>query len=299
MQETLKLYGEIERLTSNYVEQQVALRADLLEIQTRVAKTEQEELTLENQRASAKEQLNQMLGRDVLTNFDVEAVMTAAELEVDLEAARKLALEQRPEVCQAHLRREQAQWDLRAKKAESIPDLAIEYNAIRLLNFSTFLPTQLHSVGLSLTWEPFDWGRKKSEAAEKQHTVEQADNAAAAASLVVIDVIQNYRQLQQSRAQLRVASLTQQTAIENLRVAKNKYAVEGVLLKDVLQAAKFSDIRRPAPPTMYLPFLQHPQRSMTFAVRAVGDPETLISSLRQSSGEHRPKPAVVSGAHAG
>jgi predicted permease len=46
--------------------------------------------------------------------------------------------------------------------------------------------------------------------------------------------------------------------------------------------AKFSDIREPAPSTMYLPFRQHGQHSMTFAVRAVGDPETLISSLRQA-----------------
>jgi outer membrane protein TolC len=235
--ETLKLYREIERLTSNYVEQQVALKADLLEIQTRLAKTEQEELTLENRRASTKEQLNQMLGRDVLTDFDVEAVTAAGELEVDLVAARKLALERRPEIRQAVLRRQQAEWDLRAKRAESIPDISAQYNAIRLLNFSTFLPTQVHSVGLSLTWEPFDWGRKKNEVAEKRHTVEQAENAAAdAESLVVIEVNQNYRLLQQSRAQLRVAGLTQETAIENLRVAKNKYAVDGVLLRDVLQA---------------------------------------------------------------
>ena len=236
-QETLKLYREIERLTSNYVAQQTALKGDLLEVQTRVARAEQEELTLMNRVASAKEQLNLMLGRDVLTDFDVEPVGAAGEFEMDLESARKRALEQRPEIRQAHLKREQADWDLRAKKAEYIPDLAAEYNTIHLANFGTFLPTQFHSVGLSLTWEPFDWGRKKNEIAEKRYTVEQADNASAdTESSVVIDVNRNYRELEQSRKQLQVADLTQQTAVENLRIAKNRYAVENALLKDVLQA---------------------------------------------------------------
>ena len=37
------------------------------------------------------------------------------------------------------------------------------------------------------------------------------------------------------RTQLRVASLSQETAMESLRVTRNKFAVENVLLKDVLQ----------------------------------------------------------------
>jgi outer membrane protein TolC len=44
-----------------------------------------------------------------------------------------------------------------------------------------------------------------------------------------------YRQLRQSRMQLRVARLSQETSLETLRVAKNRFAVQSVLLKDVLQ----------------------------------------------------------------
>ena len=46
--------------------------------------------------------------------------------------------------------------------------------------------------------------------------------------------------------------------------------------------AKYSDLRGPAPATMYLPFRQHAQHSMTFAVRAAGDPESLIAALRKA-----------------
>jgi outer membrane protein TolC len=237
LRETLKLYQEIERLTTQYVEQQTALKADLLGIQTRIAETEQNELSLQNRLASGKEQLNRLLGRDVRTDFDPEPVALAAEMDVDLNEAHRSALEHRPEIRQARLRHTQAEWDMKAKKAEYIPDLAVEFNSIALLNFSSFLPTQTQSVGLSLTWEPFDWGRRKRELSEKRHVVEQAENATVdAESMVLIDVNDKYRQLQQNQMQLRVARLKQETAVENLRVVKNKYAADAVLLKDVLQA---------------------------------------------------------------
>jgi outer membrane protein TolC len=41
--------------------------------------------------------------------------------------------------------------------------------------------------------------------------------------------------VRQARSQLRVSRLAQETAVESLRVTKNKFAVQNVLLKDVLQ----------------------------------------------------------------
>lgn len=234
--QTLALYKELLRLTENYVAGEVVLKADLLEVQTRLAKTEQSELQLRDQRAAAKEQLNLMLGRDVLTDFQVQPVLeTTVEFE-DLEAARKQALAQRPEIRQAQLREKQAKQDLRAKQAEYLPDLAAEFNNLSFLNYGRYFPSQSTSVGVSLSWEPFDWGRKKHEVAEKRVTIGQARHAINdTEASVLVDVNDKFRQLRQSRSQLRVARLAQETAMESLRVTKNKYAVQSALLKDVLQ----------------------------------------------------------------
>ncbi len=236
VRETSKLYEEVEKLTSTYVLNQVALKGDLLEARTRLAKTQQLETQLLNQQATAKEQINLLLGRDVLTMFDVQPVLEAVIDERDLDEARTRALRDRPEVRQAQLRQVQAEKDLRAKKAESIPDIAAEFNDVTFLNWGRFMPTQSMSVGVSLTWEPFDWGRKKHEAAEKQRAVEQARLAGREAeSQVLLDVNDKFRQLRYRHAELRVARLSQETAIENLRVTKNKYGVQAVLVRDVLQ----------------------------------------------------------------
>jgi outer membrane protein len=237
VRETARLYEEVEQLTSRYVLQQVALRGDLLDTQTKLAKTQQMEVQLKNQQTSGKEQLNLLLGRNVLTEFEVQPVLEATGELPALEEVRARALRDRPEIRQAQLRHLQAEQDLRAKKAEYIPDIAIEFNNLTFLNWGRFMPTQTTSVGVSLSWEPFDWGRRKHEAAEKQRTVAQAKIAQQETeSSVVVDINDKYRQLRYHRAELRVARLSQETAVENLRVAKNKYSAQAVLVKDVLQA---------------------------------------------------------------
>ena len=235
--ETLKLYQELDRLTSDYLKQQAALEADSLAVQANLARTEQARMTLEDQEASAKEQLNHLLGRDVLTEFSVSSIAAAGDLETDIAAARKRALEMRPEIRQARLRIEAAEQDVRAKRAEYIPDISADFNSLTLLNFNRFIPSHFTSAGVSLSWEPFDWGRKKNELAEKRSTAEQARNGANdAESLITIDVNDKFRQLRQSRAQLRVTRLAWQAALESLRVVKNRYQVQASLLKDVLEA---------------------------------------------------------------
>jgi predicted permease len=59
-------------------------------------------------------------------------------------------------------------------------------------------------------------------------------------------------------------------------------AVDPIVVIALIGDAKYSDIRDPAPPTVYLPFRQHPQNAMTFAVRAAGEPEALTASLREA-----------------
>lgn len=236
VRETTKLYQEVEKLTANYVLREVALKGDLLDARTRLAKTHQLEVELENQQSTAREQLNLLLGREVLTEFEVQPILEATGDEPALEESRARALRDRPEIRQALLRQTQAEKDLRAKLAERIPDIAAEFNDLSFLNWGRFMPTQTLSVGVSLTWEPFDWGRRKHEAVEKKRTIEQAKIAHhEARSSVLVDVNDKYRQLQFRRAELRVARMSQEAAVEQLRVTKNKFELQAVLLKDVLQ----------------------------------------------------------------
>lgn len=235
--ETLKLYQELDRITTGYVEQKTALKSDLLQIKTRLAQAEQQQLTQSDDIATRKEKLNQLLGRDVLTEFSVTPVDVPGSSEANIEAARAAALRDRPELRLARLKAEQARQDVRAKRSEYIPDIAAEFNSLSLINFNGFIPVQSNSVGFSLSWEVFDWGRKRHEVAAKQRVVDQSGNTIKdAVAQVTLDVNDKFRKLREALALIRVASLSREAALEALRVTKDRYEFDSSLLKDVLQA---------------------------------------------------------------
>src|SRR5258708_1429206 len=95
VEEALKSYHELDKVTSDNVLQQVSLKADLLVVQTRLAKVEYEQLELTNQLATQKEQLNTLLGRAVDASFEVAGVPQVMSFLTHPAAPRKNSLQQR------------------------------------------------------------------------------------------------------------------------------------------------------------------------------------------------------------
>ena len=237
VEEALKSYKELDKVTGDYVVQQVALKADLLTVQTRLAKVEYEQLELSNQLATQKEQLNSLLGRAVDTSFEVAGVPEFTSFETDLAAARKIALDRRPELEQAKLAIEQATLDRRIKKSEYIPDVSAGFVYLTPRNYAPVIPKNFANVGVVVSWAFFDWGRKKHQLSEKDKGVEQAKNELKETEdQVLIDVGDKLRKLQQCGQALRVAKLAENSAKENLRVSTGRYKFQAVMLSDVLQS---------------------------------------------------------------
>ena len=236
VRQALAFYRELERVTGDYVAQQVALKADDLEVKTRLAKTETEELTVGNRLTTLREKLNQFMGRDIRTEFRVSAIPEPSLFETDLTAARTRALDQRPEIREARLRVQQAEVAKRIKKSEYIPDVSLAFTYASPRNFDEFVPKNFAAAGFAMNWEVFDWGRKKHQLAEKQKTIDQANNSLRdAENSVMIEVGAKLRDLQEAGQTLRVAKLRQETARENMRVSLNKYKAVATLFSNVLQ----------------------------------------------------------------
>lgn len=235
VEEAITFYRGLDRLVEEYVKQQTAFKYESLDVKTRLAKSESDALTLRNTLASRREQLNKLLARDVRNEFRVVPVPEMSEFETDLPAAQAQALRQRPEVNRAQLQIKYAEYDYKIKRAEYIPDLNL------VLNYSSFitsevLPKSITFVGLQLSWEYFDWGRKSHEMAARNKTIEQAKTSSSdVESQILIEVSSAFRKLQESRAAVKVGQLRRETERETLRVALDKYKQQSALLKDVLQ----------------------------------------------------------------
>jgi outer membrane protein TolC len=235
-EEAIRLYQELDRVTGEYVVQQVALKSESLEVRTRLEKAKYDALTLGDQLATQKEQLNQLLGRATQTEFSVSPVPALSGYETDMAAAREQALQQRPEIKEAQLKIKQAVYERKIKKSEFIPEVGLAFNYVSPFN-TNFLPKNVASIGVSVSWEPFDWGRKKREVKEKARSIEQAELALREAeNNVRTEVNTKFRKLLQARRLLVIQRLSQESSGEKLRVISNRYKLQAALLGDVLNA---------------------------------------------------------------
>jgi outer membrane protein TolC len=235
-QEAIISYRELDHVTSDQVTQQVSLRNASLDVKTRLAKAEYEALNLSNELATKKEQLNDLLGRDVRTDFRVNPAPNMNGFPVDLEGARNRALGQRPEIREAQLKIKQAEVDRRIKKSEYIPDVSAGLIYLTFRNFE-ILPKNTVSAGIAINWEVFDWGRKRDELAEKDKTILQAHvRLHEVENGVLMDVSEKFRNLLQTRRAFVVAQLAEETARETLRINTSKYKRTAALMSDVLES---------------------------------------------------------------
>lgn len=234
-EETITLLKEINRLAENGLQQQVILKSDLLDAEAGLAKAESEATTLRDTIATLKEKLNELLARDLATDFTVSQAADAQTWELDLASARARALQQRPEIREARLKAQEAEIDRRAKKAEYIPDVSLSLNYLSPFDIK-FLPENIAAIGVAVNWDVFDWGKKKQELASKTEVVEQARTGVdETAAQIQLEVGLDFRKLEEARQQLHVADLELDADREKVRVALNKYDAKGILLKDVLQ----------------------------------------------------------------
>jgi outer membrane protein TolC len=234
--ETLKLDRELGRLVQQQVEQGEALKADAMDIQAKLAQEEYNQQSLNDALSTQKEQLNQLLGRDVRTDFAVGTIAEASAMEVDLEAARAKALASRPELRETRMAVQQAEISRRITKSGYIPDVSLAVNDLSLANVNPMLPSNVASAGILITWDPIDWGRRKHQLAEAAKSIEQSKNSVNdAEAQVLIEVGETFRKVGQTRSLLHATDLALASARERLRVTMHEYEQKAALLKDVLQ----------------------------------------------------------------
>jgi outer membrane protein TolC len=233
---SIDLLQEMSRVVATRVAQQVALKSDALETESRLARAELTRLELTHAIASRKEQLNQLLGRDVRTTFDVTELPAAAiRSDIDLADAQARAIEVRPDVKQARLRVEQAELARRVSKADYVPDVSLAVSYITPINMNG-APQHIATAGVQLQWEPFDWGRRSRALAAKGLELRQAENAVhETEDRAALDVSSRFRAVETARARLKAARLAGDAAHETARIRLMQYGTQAALFADVLQ----------------------------------------------------------------
>jgi outer membrane protein TolC len=236
LREAVNTLTEAQRVTAQYEAQQTVLRGDALEVDARLLRSRYDLQSAENRLATQREVLNDLLGRELGTGFRVEPIPELGADTLTLEHARQRATESRPELRQAVMREQQADYERRIAKADYIPDVSLSVRYMGFFNYEV-LPRNVAVAGLFINWEPFDWKRRSNKVAERARAVEQARNGAQQArSQIAIEVGAKYRSWSEAALLVPAARTGYEAAREQLRVTTNKYKDEAALLKDLLQA---------------------------------------------------------------
>ena len=235
IQASIKQYQELDRITQQYVSEQVALKSDNLEVKAKLAREQLNLLRAQDKLQTAKETLNDLLGREINTKFRTAAVAPVTPAEENLELAEAKALEQNPKVAEAAIEVKQATNARQIAKSQYIPDLNLSIQYSSPFGYD-FVPTNVANAGFEFRWEPWDWGRRKHDVNEKTINVEQSKlKLTSTKSQVLIDVGDKFRSLQEARAAVAVAQAKQEASREKLREVTLQYEQKTTLMRDVLQ----------------------------------------------------------------
>jgi outer membrane protein TolC len=232
---SIKQYEELDRITQEYVAEKVALQSDSLEVKAKLAQEKFELLQAQDKLQTAKETLNNLLARDLETEFSVAEDKELSPLERDLKGAQETALAKNPTVKEAAIKIDQAENIRRLAKSEYMPDLGASFHYLSPFGVN-FVPTNVMAVGLELNWEPFDWGRRRDTVNEKTVAVEQSKlNLTQTKANVLVDVNKQFRALQEARMAVDVAATQQDASQMKLQEVTDKYGQKTALLRDVLE----------------------------------------------------------------
>jgi len=236
LQATVDSLAQLDHDTEEQAVQRVVLRANTLEIKAQLAAAEYELIKLEDPLQTQKQQLNRLMGRDVNTPFEADPLSVASSDLLDLQEACARALEFRPDIKLAKLQIEQANLERRSVSAGRIPDVSLSVTTLATANFSNTLPSKISGVGIQVSWDVFDWERKRTQVDEKRQAEQQAElQFKEAKAQAIIEVSHQYRRVVEARKGLEAAEALQSAAREMLRVATNQFAQKQVLLSDVLK----------------------------------------------------------------
>jgi outer membrane protein TolC len=235
-EEAERLASEMERLAGEAVAKETALEGELIDARAQHLRAQSDVLTLRDALTTEKELLNVYLARDVATDFRLADVPETLPKSPDLEASRRDAREHQPSVRRARLSAGMAELDARVARADYLPDVSLTVGYLSPWGVE-FLPKNVVTAGVSLSWEVFDGGRRAKELAEKRKAADEARlKAKEAEELAVVQVAKDVRKVEETRRLLGAARLSTAAAKERLRVARNKYDTSAALLSDLLRA---------------------------------------------------------------
>ena len=175
-------------------------------------------LSAEIQIADLNSELNDLLGLPLNTDIDPVDPSPPEPTANTPETYVQEALEKNPEIKAARESVNKAQSGVKAARLDYIPDISI-FGSYTYQDGIPFLTHDIGMVGVKMTWDIFDWGKKRGVVAQRQEQLIQAnENLNRLKTRIEVEVDKAYRKLEQTKRLIVVAQELLVLQKENLRL---------------------------------------------------------------------------------
>ena len=181
---------------------------------------------LENQISDLTGDLNELIGFPIDTELELQPISMDAEAPLlSLAEYRDLGIKQNPEIQAAMAAAEKARQGVRIAKADYIPDVGA-FAQYTYQNGVPFLPHNNGSIGLRMSWNVFDWGKRSATLGEAEARQTQAEeNIERLKRRVALQVEKSYRNLELAKEMTNTARAALEQARESRRLDGDRYIV--------------------------------------------------------------------------
>jgi outer membrane protein TolC len=202
--------------------------------------SKQTSLTAALQLSDLTTELNDVLGLPLDTQLELSPVQPALLEEHPRDEYLKLAFAENPQILAAMESVEQAKAGVTAAKSAYIPDVS----AIARQSYQNGVPFLVHNFGtfgVNLTYDVFDFGKRRAAVREREAQLAQAqENLTRLQETVGVQIERSLNKVERTRQMLQVATEVVRLREEGERLAENQLTQGIVLVSDRRQASAAS-----------------------------------------------------------
>jgi outer membrane protein TolC len=222
-----------------------ALDTDVIESRAQSLQAKQELLSNDLQLSDLHMQFNDAIGLPLGTTVALDPAVSDAPDGCAREACITDALESHPEIAEARATVEKAEAAVRLAQYDFVPDVEA-YARYSFQNNVPFLASNFATVGIHLTYELFDGGKKRATVAARRSQLAQAkENLARLRDEVELRVSTAYNKLERTRQMVAVSQELVTLRVESRRVTSEQ-VTRGATLRSQASASLAQELEAKA-----------------------------------------------------
>lgn len=239
----LLLLKEKLKDTEQFLENGLVTQNDLLKLKVEVSNAALKLIDANNRQATAKALLNQRLGLPINDNIDIRTEIVVDTIwEFSYDAMLSEALHNRDELHSIDYKIKAGEETITAANSGWWPKV-YGVGSFNLQNINTETLSlgnkqiKLWYIGLSLSWDLWDWNYTSSKSSQAtQEVLQGRDKMELIKEQIEIEVYNNYLSVISEKQKIRISNLAVESAKENYRITENKYNNQLATSTDLINA---------------------------------------------------------------